>query len=343
MQLNNRVVYYDLLNIAACIAVVFLHSNVMVFTYAPGLNWAMGLGIEVLFYWAVPIFLMLSGANLFEYRKRYDTKTFFKKRVVKTFLPFVIWSVFFYILRFWFEDTSNQNFGIAQFFQLFFSNGIEPVYWFFFPLFALYLAMPALSILADHRKVLLYLSITAFVFQSAIPPLCAVLNLPWNPSIEQPLATTFVLFAIIGYLCSTHDFKKRGRIMIYAVGAASLLFRYGYTFIASQESGFLNSTLSNYGYFVGVLPSIALFVLFKAIHWPKVIQANSGLIAAISKCSFGVYLVHELFLREITFGIFGVSPYSIALRTIAPLLIWAICVLFVVLIKKIPYLKAIVP
>lgn len=76
---GERVVYFDLLNIVACLAVVFLHCNNMVFTYAPGKNWAFGLGIEVVFYWAVPIFIMISGANLMKYRDRYDTKTFFQK------------------------------------------------------------------------------------------------------------------------------------------------------------------------------------------------------------------------------------------------------------------------
>lgn len=30
-------------------------------------------------YWALPIFFMLSGANLMKYTDRYDTKTFLKK------------------------------------------------------------------------------------------------------------------------------------------------------------------------------------------------------------------------------------------------------------------------
>ena len=85
--MKQRVVYYDLLNIVACIAVVFLHSNVMVFSYSSGKNWAIGLGLEVLFYWAVPIVLMLSGANLMGYRKRYDNRTFFKKESPKRSSP----------------------------------------------------------------------------------------------------------------------------------------------------------------------------------------------------------------------------------------------------------------
>ena len=341
--MKQRVVYYDLLNIVACIAVVFLHSNVMVFSYSSGKNWAMGLGIEVLFYWAVPIFLMLSGANLMGYRKRYDTRTFFKKRVAKTFIPFVIWSILFYLLRFGVEHGANQNFGLKQFFELFFTNGIEPVYWFFFPLFALYLAMPALAILADHRRTLVYLAATAFALQSVVLPFCSMFHLPWNPSVEQPMVTTFVLFAILGYLCSTHVFTAKERAVIYFLGVGSLIFRYLYTFIMSQQSGMFVTTLSDYGYFIGVLPSVALFVFFKTVKWPKLVQTNTNILTKISSCSFGVYLIHELFLREIIFGLLEVSPHSLALRTAAPIAIWAICVLFVMIIKKIPCLKIIVP
>ena len=66
----------DSLNIAACFSVIALHCNQMVHTWQPGKNWLLALLIEVLFYWAVPVFLMLTGATLMRYRDRYDTKTF---------------------------------------------------------------------------------------------------------------------------------------------------------------------------------------------------------------------------------------------------------------------------
>lgn len=111
---GKRVVYMDLLNIFACLAVVFLHCNNTVHIYAPGKNWAFSLVIEVAFYWAVPIFLMISGANLMRYRDRYDTKTFFEKRLAKTFIPFVIWSAILYVLRFDIESYS-PSFGLSDF------------------------------------------------------------------------------------------------------------------------------------------------------------------------------------------------------------------------------------
>ncbi|XCB29844.1 hypothetical protein RQN30_11930 [Arcanobacterium hippocoleae] len=41
-----------------------------------GKNWAAALAIETIFFFAVPIFFMLTGATLLRYRDRYDTQTF---------------------------------------------------------------------------------------------------------------------------------------------------------------------------------------------------------------------------------------------------------------------------
>lgn len=92
---NNKkyILYFDLLNIFACFAVVALHVNGAVHTFAKTRNWVSCMFIEALFYFAVPVFFMLTGATLMNYRKRYDTGDFFKKRIFKTFVPFMIWSI----------------------------------------------------------------------------------------------------------------------------------------------------------------------------------------------------------------------------------------------------------
>ena len=71
---KSRILYYDILNILACLCVVFIHSNGIVHTYSSSRAWKTALIFEVVGYWAVPIFIMLSGATLFKYRERYTTK-----------------------------------------------------------------------------------------------------------------------------------------------------------------------------------------------------------------------------------------------------------------------------
>ena len=82
-QKNARVIYFDILNIIACLAVVFLHCNGGVHGFSNTRLWKEYLVIEVVCYFAVPIFIMISGATLMQYRKRYTSKQFFLKRIEK--------------------------------------------------------------------------------------------------------------------------------------------------------------------------------------------------------------------------------------------------------------------
>ena len=84
-----RYFYMDILNIIAIISVIALHCNGIVHTFSTGRWWKTSLIAEVVFYFAVPIFIMLSGANLMDYRKKYDTKTFFKKRINRVVIPMI--------------------------------------------------------------------------------------------------------------------------------------------------------------------------------------------------------------------------------------------------------------
>ena len=96
---GKRVIYFDILNILACICVVFLHMNGIVHEYSEIRAWKTALIFEVICYWAVPVFIMLSGATLFRYRERYNTKEFFKKRFTKVLIPWIIWSLVIYIIN----------------------------------------------------------------------------------------------------------------------------------------------------------------------------------------------------------------------------------------------------
>lgn len=134
----------DVVNIAACVAVVALHVNGGIWGFARNLNWAMMLITECVCYWAVPVFFMITGATLLDYRLRYSTKVFFQKRFTKTGIPFIFWSI---VSIFWAVYISHylppdvlSNLG--SFLDAIVNTKGMSIYWFFPPLFALYLAIP---------------------------------------------------------------------------------------------------------------------------------------------------------------------------------------------------------
>ena len=96
---GKRVVYFDILNILSCLFVIALHVNKDSWHYEKTSYWFAALAVEVLCYCAVPVFFMLSGASLLNYRTKYSTKTFFVKRLKKTVVPYCVWSLLFFFLK----------------------------------------------------------------------------------------------------------------------------------------------------------------------------------------------------------------------------------------------------
>ena len=62
----------------------------------------------------------------------------------------------------------------------------------------------------------------------------------------------------------------------------------------------------------------------------------------LSSCSLGVYLIHMYFIGKLP-RLFHFAPTSIWWRTFGVLAVYLICVITVMVLKKIPIIKKIVP
>ncbi len=78
-------VFVDVLNIVSCFAVVCLHTSLGVFSLQHTFLWTFQELMQAMFIFAVPIFFMVSGMNLLDYRKKYSTKVFGSVRPRLTF------------------------------------------------------------------------------------------------------------------------------------------------------------------------------------------------------------------------------------------------------------------
>ena len=99
-QANDRIEYIDILAVLSCLAVVFLHSNGIFWSFEKSRWWIYADIIESVFYFAVPVCFMLAGATLLDYRKKYSTEEFFAKRINKILIPFIFWSIVGIAMRF---------------------------------------------------------------------------------------------------------------------------------------------------------------------------------------------------------------------------------------------------
>lgn len=348
---KKRVIYYDLLNIASCFAVICIHHNGLAHTYSPDKVWRQCLLAEVAFYWAVPVFLMLSGANLLNYRSRYSTKRFFEKRILRVVVPWISWSIIILLLKVITHQYAMDNISCKEIVNIILNCKVDGVYWFFPMIISMYLFIPVLSLMIEDRfrKVLWYLVGVSLILNGTIPLLCALIGINWNSQLSIPL-NGYVIFIILGYLLSTQDIQKLIRRGIYLLGVICLVVRYLGVYILSTRDGCKNTLFFSYTHIYSYGLAISVFVLFKYVKWELLLdKVNSffgctieNTVAKISGCSLGIYLIHNT-VMSCELQILQLTPSRLIWRTGGCLLTYLICLLIVLVIKKVPLLKNIVP
>ena len=103
---SNREIYYDQLRTLAIIGVVCAHVSCDYFykntkIYRPNRIFYTLLYLSLGRFIGIPIFIMLSGALLIN--KTYSLITFFVKRLIRVFIPYLFWSVIFVIFTIRFQ------------------------------------------------------------------------------------------------------------------------------------------------------------------------------------------------------------------------------------------------
>lgn len=183
-----------------------------------------------------------------------------------------------------------------------------------------------------------------FLIYSVYPVVCTILKIPQNGSVIFPAAGGYLLFVILGYLLATNELSKKQRWILYGLGILGIGIRYGTTVVWSVRSGSLIKTFWGYLNFPSVFLAVAVFVAFKYIPWEKIFgkEKNRKVISILAGTGFGVYLMHMIIYRILE-RITMLDPTSYVWRFFMPFVIYGICVAAVLILKKIPILKHIVP
>ncbi len=350
---NNKkyILYFDLLNIFACFAVVALHVNGAVHTFAKTRNWVSCMFIEALFYFAVPVFFMLTGATLMNYRKRYDTGAFFKKRILKTFVPFIIWSItgicwsIFYTKGLKISDINTP----AKFISAVINCKGMGIYWFFPALFSVYLTIPLFSLVDEDKRIgkkgiFTYLILVYIVLNVLLPFVCRLTGIQWNSALNAVSCGGYVVWFLIGYLLANTDINKKFRILIYILGLIGFFMYFYLTVQNSFKTGRFDKTYAGYMNIPAIFMGTAVFVLFKYGKWNSIEKHEKAVrfVRNLSSASFGVYLIHY-YLKDFSIRHFGIDPRSTLYRIVGTFIIYGLSVIIVRVIQKIPVIRKMVP
>ena len=94
-----------------------------------------------------------------------------------------------------------------------------------------------------------------------------------------------------------------------------------------------------------MLQSIAVFIFIKDLKTNKKIENNQKLcniISTIASCSFGIYLIH-IFVKYYFARIMNITSSSMIHKTLGILVVYLLSLIIIYIMKKIKFLRKIVP
>lgn len=347
MATKKRLIFMDLSAIISSFAVVVLHTSGNIIIINAN-SWKhptaiVDILIQIVFAFGVPMFFMQSGANILNYRKRYNTTTFFSKRIKKVVIPFIIWSIFAFILLCFQENK------LLNFFKLFLGGNIMGPYWFFYAIIGFYCCVPFLSIIIDNgtQKLCLYILALTLIVNSILPLISQVLKVNNGFEFAFPAIGRYLQWFIAGYYIVHYEVKHKK--IIYSLGIISLVLEIALTFLATFAT-------ENNPYYIYVFGSIvtnfydisrifafltfsSLFLFLKNSERILSKCKYAGGISVLSRYTYGVYLIHPIFLMlymKLMLRTLSFIPLIIQF-VILPILVYCLSVVLTILIKKIPY------
>ena len=358
-----RINYLSYLRAIACIAIVVLHTvNAAVILYADQISDSqrlISLSVCRCMMWAVPVFVMVTGALLLKPEKNIMLKDVFRKYILRVFLALLVFMILFSL----FDTLMNQDGAGAGFLLRGLWNTLTGRGW--AHLWYLYLLIGIYLLLVFYRAVVKhisdseyrYLLLIGVIFLSLVP----ILQM-WTVSVGFYIhvATIYPFYLFLGYALATGKLKlpKWLCVILIIVGIAGLI---GMTILEPASMRLASGNLLGYSSIFVVLLASGIFSLMTGagkekiamkkidaritLYEPKKPNAVGAVLLELDRCSFGVYLIHMIFVR-LALRYWMINPYALkpSILVFAGLIVGILIVSYgiVFLLKLIPGVRRIV-
>lgn len=341
-NINQRILYLDLLRLVTTFAVILLHvASDEFLAFSHGENWCVATVYDSIVRWCVPVFVMISGVLFLNPNKEITYQEILKKRIPRLFLAYLFWTVFYVLYGF--IMTNFENFSILHLVRRTVA-GPHFHLWFLPMLIGVYLLIPMLRRIAHDDQLLRYALIMwiVFVFVSFLQFVEAFKLVKHFYSLfKMNSVVGFSGYFLLGYYLSRHDFSKKQKIWVYLLGVSGALVTILGTFHISISSG-----ESNERYFANLSLQVAamaaaLFVLVKALT-PKKGMFTLKIIDFTRKDLFGVYLTHALWLPIVNTEAIRHCCSEIITLPLITIIVFVLSLFTTKLIRLVPGLRKVV-
>ena len=312
MSEKEKYFWVDVLRVFAIAAVVVVHVSADIITEwrsMPRSWWWAANFYDSLARGAVPVFVMLSGALLLSQTESY--RDFFRKRLRRILVPFVAWAVFYLLWRKYFYEP-QMSFGEAV---RHVANGdVRFHLWFLYLITGLYLIAPFLRIFTAHarRQDLIYFLSLCFFIASFVPFFERLDALFFHTGMRFHIPVEAAQ-GFIGYFLLGFFLLRESKPSLWLGAGAVWLAVFFVCFIGAGWVVFSQNQFPAL-FYDNMAPNVVLyaacfFVMVKELVPRLETRLNPGarqVLLSLSTASFGIYLIHPVFIDIFSRGLLGV-------------------------------------
>lgn len=291
--MRERVLFFDLLRCVAAVAVIAIH------VLAPYRNelgvipfneWFTAVATNGVTRWAVPVFILISGALMLSDRRPFDARYYVQRRLGKVLVPFLVWSVFYAFLSGW----SAKGFDGSLATEVLVNSPQHATYYhlgFFYYFIPLYFVMPIFQWLVKRGDDAAIYAFTA-IWLVTTGFFLAGIDGFWSHELWL-----YSGYLPLGYLLWKKVPLNRATIATFVALGIAALFTTVYMVVASSLDAdkYTVGRWLSYKTINVVLAASMVFMLCR--YFGEGLSDNTNkVVGFISQHSLGIYLLHPIFL-----------------------------------------------
>ena len=340
-----RVDQFSWMRIIACFAIVILHELFASTTpnYFGGVmsegDWMFEYIAEHMLMWAVPVFLMVTGALQLDPDRELTVRKLFSKYIRRVALALVVFTLIFSILDWAFDATYDGTPFLVDWIKDLFLGHSWAHMWYIYLLIGIYLLLPFFKAGWNHlddagKK---YLLIVLLIFNACV----AMANYAMGATDGEyaggiafgiHLYTIYPVYLFLGDWLMRHRMKLGTAIALTAVCSAVLIIFAILQRGVDQTTSDMMDCIHQYSSIFVAGQAIGAYAMMLYIKAPA-----GKLIRTVDDCTFGIYIIHmigiHLIMKWLGWNPYMYGPFAFLMMAI---------VLFIVsfaltwLIRKIP-------
>ncbi len=331
LKTTNRTLWADGIRTIAIYFVILAHTVSLPKNYS---SWDLA-GFSIYGFFgllSVPLFVILTGSLLLKKNDGYED--FFKKRVKRVLLPWILWSLFYVVFKI--INGEEKAMSIWQLAHLSFRVFMSQ-FWFLPMLFGLYFLTPVLRIFLRNatRRDVAYSILIWLIFIIVVPMVLGAYY------ITDSYVIQFIGYYLFGYFVIEYPVNKKISKFFLPVFLACFAISPIYYLLLTPRDPTAPSQLFSHVSRIIVIASSSFFIILKdflQINEPRIPEYVKKLVFNLGQMSLGIYLSHSIFINLYNFihpDVINNLPRIISIFILS-IFVFMFSALLIYLLRKIP-------